>query len=103
MSFGLHIYIGLSTTYTYRFGRTIQQIPIPTDGRHFNFNLFSPFLFQRRLNTIIDYDVVLVMDKGKVVEFGPPKTLLANEDGIFTAMVNATGPESAAALKEMAR
>ena len=43
------------------------------------------------------------MDKGKVVEFGPPKTLLANEDGIFTAMVNATGPESAAALKEMAR
>ena len=56
-----------------------------------------------RLNTIIDYDVVLVMDKGKVAEFGPPKALLANEEGIFTAMVNATGPESAAALKEMAR
>ena len=56
-----------------------------------------------RLNTIIDYDVVLVMDKGKVAEFGPPKTLLENEAGIFTAMVNATGPESAAALKEMAR
>ena len=62
----------------------------------FHFNLL-------RLNTIIDYDVVLVMDKGKVAEFGPPKTLLANEEGIFTAMVNATGPESAAALKEMAR
>ena len=43
------------------------------------------------------------MDKGKVAEFGPPKTLLENEAGIFTAMVNATGPESAAALKEMAR
>lgn len=43
------------------------------------------------------------MDKGKVAEFGPPKILLANEDGIFTAMVNATGPESAAALKDMAR
>ena len=56
-----------------------------------------------RLNTIIDYDVVLVMDKGKVAEFGPPKALLTNEEGIFTAMVNATGPESAAALKEMAR
>ena len=58
---------------------------------------------QRRLNTVIDYDVVLVMDKGKVAEFGSPKTLLENKDGIFTAMVNATGPESAGAVKMLAR
>jgi len=56
-----------------------------------------------RLNTVIDYDTVLVMDKGKVAEFGSPKSLLENEDGIFTAMVNATGLESAAALKKIAK
>lgn len=56
-----------------------------------------------RLNTIIDYDVVLVMDQGKVAEFGSPKTLLESENGMFTAMVNATGQESAASLKAMAK
>jgi len=56
-----------------------------------------------RLNTVIDYDVVVVMDRGRVVEFDSPKALLENENGVFTGMVNATGPESAAALKRMAK
>lgn len=56
-----------------------------------------------RLNTIIDYDVVIVMDKGKVAEFGSPRELLKNESGIFTALVNATGPDSAAQLKSLAK
>ena len=56
-----------------------------------------------RLNTVIDYDMILVMDRGKVAEFGPPSELLTNEDGIFTAMINATGPESAEQLKRMAK
>jgi len=55
-----------------------------------------------RLNTVIDYDIVLVIEDGKVAEFGSPKSLLENKDGKFTAMVNATGLESAAALKKMA-
>ena len=62
-----------------------------------------PYRYHCRLNTIIDYDVVLVMDKGKVAEFGSPKTLLESENGMFTAMVNATGQESAASLKAMAK
>ena len=52
-----------------------------------------------RLNTIIDYDAVIVMDKGKVAEFGSPRDLFKDKDGIFTGLVNATGPESAAQLK----
>eukprot|EP00957_Ditylum_brightwellii_P116617 8895730-Ditylum_brightwellii.AAC.1 len=55
-----------------------------------------------RLNTVIDYDTVLVIEDGKVAELGSPKSLLENKDGKFTAMVNATGLESAAALKKMA-
>lgn len=55
-----------------------------------------------RLNTIIDYDVVIVMANGKVKEIGPPRELLENEEGVFTAMVNATGKESAAQLKRVA-
>ncbi|EJK49638.1 hypothetical protein THAOC_31466, partial [Thalassiosira oceanica] len=56
-----------------------------------------------RLITIIDYDRVIVMDKGRVAEEGSPRELLMDEDGIFTAMVNATGPDSAAQLRRMAK
>lgn len=55
-----------------------------------------------RLNTIIDYDVVIVMDKGKVAEMGSPKELL-ELNGLFAGMVDATGPESAAQLKLLAK
>ena len=56
-----------------------------------------------RLNTVIDYDAIIVMDRGKVAEFGSPSNLLNDKDGIFTGMVNAMGPESAAQLKRLAK
>ncbi|KAL7542622.1 hypothetical protein ACHAXR_012333 [Thalassiosira sp. AJA248-18] len=56
-----------------------------------------------RLNTIIDYDTVIVMDRGRVAEFGSPRKLLKDETGIFTGLVNATGPESASQLKMLAK
>lgn len=40
-----------------------------------------------RLNTIIDYDWVLVLDEGRVVESGPPGVLLEKEEGLFANMV----------------
>ena len=50
----------------------------------------------------MDYDYVLVMDAGKAAEFGSPAELLANQNGIFTELVDATGPESSKALKDIA-
>ncbi|XP_065898603.1 multidrug resistance-associated protein 1-like isoform X2 [Dysidea avara] len=43
-----------------------------------------------RLNTIMDYDRILVLEAGKVVEFGSPKELLENKE-IFYGMVKAAG------------
>ena len=36
-----------------------------------------------RLDTIIDSDYILVMDKGSCAEFGKPQELLQVEDGLF--------------------
>ena len=54
-----------------------------------------------RLDTIIDYDVVIVMENGRVAEMGSPRDLLSS-CGIFTDMVNATGPDSVAQLNLLA-
>ncbi|KAH3683179.1 hypothetical protein WICPIJ_005848 [Wickerhamomyces pijperi] len=44
-----------------------------------------------RLRSIIDYDKILVMDSGEVVEFDHPFTLLSNEDSIFYSMCKDSG------------
>ncbi|KPJ13568.1 ABC transporter C family member 12 [Papilio machaon] len=44
-----------------------------------------------RLNTIMDSDRVLVMDKGEVVEYDYPYRLLQNPNSKFTSMVRETG------------
>lgn len=36
-----------------------------------------------RINTVMDYDIVVVMDKGKVVEQGNPRSLIANSDSLY--------------------
>ena len=40
-----------------------------------------------RLNTIMDYDKVLVMEQGRVVEFDKPQVLLQNRNGVFARLV----------------
>ncbi|UPX12550.1 Transporter of the ATP-binding cassette (ABC) [Ascochyta rabiei] len=44
-----------------------------------------------RLQTIIDYDKVLVLDKGEVIEFGDPHTLITKESGSFRSMCETSG------------
>ncbi|MCJ1426399.1 hypothetical protein MMC29_004302 [Sticta canariensis] len=44
-----------------------------------------------RLQTIIDYDKVLVLDKGQVVEYDAPWELMLRENGIFRGMCEVSG------------
>lgn len=44
-----------------------------------------------RLNTIADYDKVLVLDKGQVVEYDHPHTLINDENGSFRSMCETSG------------
>ena len=44
-----------------------------------------------RLNTIIDYDKILVLHQGTVVEFDSPETLMRDEKSIFHSMLRNSG------------
>ena len=44
-----------------------------------------------RLNTVVDYDRVMVLDKGKIVEFDSPQNLLADPESHFHAMAKDSG------------
>ena len=55
-----------------------------------------------RLHTIIDYDQVVVLDSGRCVEAGAPRTLVELPDGWFSALVDSTSAATAAALRRAA-
>ena len=55
-----------------------------------------------RLNTIIDFDKVVVMNAGKVAEHGSAHELLQNPGGLFLNLVNSTGASSAKELRKRA-
>lgn len=44
-----------------------------------------------RLNTILDSDRVIVLDKGQIVEFDAPNNLLQNKNSIFYGMAKDAG------------
>ncbi|KAJ2506835.1 hypothetical protein GGI11_006541, partial [Coemansia sp. RSA 2049] len=44
-----------------------------------------------RLRTVLDYDKVLVLDNGRVAEYGTPYNLLQIKDGIFRSMCEEAG------------
>lgn len=43
-----------------------------------------------RLNTILDYDKVMVVDKGKIVEYNSPKALSKDENSFFTKLLESS-------------
>lgn len=47
-----------------------------------------------RLLTVAGLDKILVLDHGKVVEFGTPWELLQNEQGVFRDLTRQSGEES---------
>jgi len=58
-----------------------------------NFNERTIMTIAHRLDTIIDSDRILAMDKGIVAEFDSPKTLLANSKSIFSELCRNAGPD----------
>ncbi|KAI8066830.1 P-loop containing nucleoside triphosphate hydrolase protein [Gongronella butleri] len=54
-----------------------------------------------RLRTIVDYDRILVLDQGKVVEYDTPYALMTKENGVFKKMCDTSG--DAAELLLLAR
>jgi ATP-binding cassette subfamily C (CFTR/MRP) protein 1 len=51
-----------------------------------NFKSHTIITIAHRINTIIDYDRVLVLKNGSIVEFDSPQVLLANPDSLFAKM-----------------
>jgi ABC-type multidrug transport system fused ATPase/permease subunit len=49
----------------------------------------------------MDYDRVLVLDHGDIVEFDSPKVLLQKQDGAFRKMAEETGPENMESFKAL--
>ena len=61
--------------------------------KHRRFHLLKGFTFlffryQHRITTIMNYDVIVVLDEGRLAECGPPGQLLQREGGIFASFVH---------------
>ncbi|KAI8822865.1 uncharacterized protein EV422DRAFT_612663 [Fimicolochytrium jonesii] len=60
-----------------------------------------------RLNTIIDYDRVLVLKDGRIAEYDTPRNLLSKPDSdpnaVFKSMIEETGATNAEMLKNMVK
>lgn len=55
------------------------------------FKNWTVLTIAHRLNTIIDYDKILVLDKGLVNQFGSPEELLKDKEGIFYSLCHEAG------------
>ncbi|KAH7914592.1 hypothetical protein BJ138DRAFT_1143462 [Hygrophoropsis aurantiaca] len=51
----------------------------------------TQLIIAHRLQTIIDAHKIMVLDAGKMVEFGTPRELLRNDQGVFRALVDESG------------
>lgn len=65
------------------------------------FTTSTIFTIAHRLRTIIDYDLVAVMDNGCIVELASPAVLLSKESR-FAEMCKATGSQEYSTLKKIA-
>ncbi|KAF9243737.1 hypothetical protein BU15DRAFT_59613 [Melanogaster broomeanus] len=60
----------------------------------------TQLIVAHRLQTIIDADKIMVLDAGRIVEFGSPEELLQNQQGMLKALVDESGDKDI--LYEMA-
>ncbi|KAK0203733.1 multidrug resistance-associated ABC transporter [Desarmillaria ectypa] len=73
-------------------GKTIRQ----------EFSESTILTIAHRLRTVIDYDRVMLLDQGSIVEFDTPNVLLSDPASKFYALCKATGKEEFSVLKKMA-
>lgn len=59
-----------------------------------NFSDYTIITIAHRLNTVIDSDKILVVDSGRIKQFGAPKLLLEDREGLFFKMVQGDGTSS---------
>lgn len=55
-----------------------------------------------RLNTVMDSDIIIVMEAGEVVEFGQPHELLQKPEGYLNKMVRETDKNMESKLRQIA-
>ena len=55
-----------------------------------------------RLNTVIDFDKIVVMDNGVVAEYGTPQQLINSPTSLFSGFVDQTGVNNAILLRQLA-
>lgn len=51
------------------------------------FNDATVLTIAHRISTILDYDIIIVMDQGKIVEMGEPGTLIEQEGAFWKLAV----------------
>jgi ABC-type multidrug transport system fused ATPase/permease subunit len=55
------------------------------------FDAATLIVIAHRLSTIADFDKILVLDEGRIVEYDAPKVLFEKRDGVFRGMVESSG------------
>ena len=56
-----------------------------------------------RLHTIVESDLLIALDNGRIGEIGSPQDLIGKEDGLFASLVHETGTATSKHLKERIR
>ncbi|KAL7711108.1 ATP-binding cassette protein subfamily C member 1 [Lotmaria passim] len=64
--------------------RTVQQ----------TFRDYTVVTIAHRLHTVASYDMILVMDGGRAVEFDSPRNLISNERSVFSSLVRSMHSEA---------
>lgn len=86
--------------------RMIRYVSFSLRGAHCSYfstqlNNCTVLTIAHRINTIIDYDKILVLDGGRMLEFDSPYNLVQREDSVFMTMIKATEDTSAALIESV--